>query len=65
MCGYQWRRCAFDADRVDLHKEELLAVNRLAAGTDDQRRLLRQTGAASTSTLDRGSGPWDNTSPRD
>ena len=65
MCGYQWRRCAFDADRVDRHKEELLTANQLAAGTDDRRHLLRQTSAASTSTLDRGSGLWDNTSPRD
>ena len=65
MCGYLWRHCAFDAYRVDRHKEERLAANRLAAGTDNWRRLPRQTGAASTWTLDRGSDPWDNTSPRD
>ena len=54
MCGYLWRRCAFDADRVDRHKEERLAANRLAAETDGRRRLHRQTGTAFTSTLVRG-----------
>ena len=39
-------------DHVDRHKEELLVANRLAAGIDNRRRLLRQIGAASTSTLD-------------
>ena len=43
----------FDADRVDRHKEERLTANRLAAGTDNQRRVYIHT------------GPWDNTSPRD
>ena len=38
-------------DHVDRHKEELLAANQLATGTDNLRRLLRQIGAASTSML--------------